>query len=82
MIINSVGISVLKITTTNDGKCKHRSWTAELEDIIGTHECIGSDVYVAAGYGATEEEAIADLKNNIRELWLCFSKVVSETMIG
>ena len=39
-------------------------------------------VHVNAGYGRTEDEAVAQLKENIREIHIKFSSVVGKTLMG
>ncbi len=60
------------ILTTNDGKGKHQSWEAVLAPIeMGTYMSNGA-IYGLTGYGATEEEAISNLK----QIVLTLSKVL------
>lgn len=67
----------MKIKTKNDMKGKHQSWSADIEPV----DIIEGGIYVNAGYGWTEEEAIAELKENVRKLHLKWSSVVAETLM-
>lgn len=68
----------IKVITKDDKKGKCQSWSAEIDPM----DIAAGGVHVNAGYGRTEEEAVAKLKENIREIHIKFSSIVGEALIN
>ena len=68
----------MEIKTKDDKKGKYQSWSAEIDPM----DIAAGGVHVNAGYGRTEDEAVAQLKENIREIHIKFSSVVGKTLMG
>lgn len=68
----------VEIKTKNDGKCKDQSWEAWTEIELP----VMGEFWIENGYGRTEEEAIADYKENYRKAWLYLASVTGDIFIN
>ena len=66
------------ISTYNDKKEKHQSWEAHIADTHPGGEVLGG---ACQGYGATEEEAVADLLAQ-HAAWLAREMAVDLTPVA